>query len=87
MESLCRGGTGASNFTRSTCLTRLGLLQKASQDDAKFIATTPEVIQAIPQSLVLGTSPEIRNERLQAMFIRLVVCNGLLKRVQWVRRA
>ena len=59
-------------------------LQKASQDDAEFIATTLEVIQAISQSTVLETSLEISNEGLKAMFMRLVVCNGLLERVQWV---
>ena len=63
----------------------LDLLQKASQDDAEFIATTLEVIQAISQSPALGNSPEISHEGLQAMFMRLVVCNGLLERVQWVR--
>ena len=65
----------------------LDLLQKASQDDAEFIATTLEVIQAISQSTALVTSPEVSNEGLQAMFMRLVVCSGLLERVQWVRRA
>ena len=43
------------------------------------------MIQAISQSADLGTSAEISNEGLQAMFMRLVVCNGLLERVQWVR--
>ena len=84
---MCRGDTGASNFTRSTCFTLPRPLAKASQDDAEFIATTLEVIQAISHSTSLGTSPEVSNEGLQAMFMRLVVCNGLLKRVQWVRRA
>ena len=63
----------------------LDLLQNASQDDAEFIATTLEVIQAISRSPVLGTSPEISHERLQAMFMRMVVCNELLERVQWAR--
>ena len=62
----------------------LDLLQEASQDDAEFIATTLEVIQTISQSASLESSAEISNEGLQAMFMRLVVCNGLLERVQWV---
>ena len=63
----------------------LDLLQKACQDDAEFIATTLEAIQAISHSTGLGTSQEVSNEDLQAMFMRVVVCNGLLERVQWVR--
>lgn len=63
----------------------LDLLQKASQDDAEFIATTLEIIQTISQSAALGSSAEISNEGLQATFMRLIVCNGLLERVQWVR--
>ena len=63
----------------------LDLLQKASQDDAEFIATTLELTQAVSQLTVLGISPEISHGGLQAMFMRLVVCNGLLERVQWVR--
>jgi hypothetical protein len=62
----------------------LDLLQKASQDDAEFIATTLEVIQVISRSPVLGTGAKVSNDMLQAMFIRLVVCNGLLERVRWV---
>ena len=63
----------------------LDLLRRASQDDAAFIAGTLEVIQAISQSPALGASTKVSNEALQAMFMRLVVCNGLLERVQWVR--
>ena len=59
----------------------LNLLQKSAQDDAKFIAATLEAIQAISQSPVIGTDPEISNKGLQAMLMRLVVCNGLLERV------
>ena len=62
----------------------LDLLQKASHDDAGFIATTLEVIQTISQSAALGTSAKVSNEGLQAMFMRIAVCNGLLERVQWV---
>jgi hypothetical protein len=64
----------------------LDLLQKASHDDAEFITITLEVIQAISQSSALGNSVKVSNEVLQAMFMRLVVCNGLLERVRWVRR-
>lgn len=63
----------------------LDLLQKASQHDAEFIATTLEVIQAISQSSSLGNGAKVNNEALQAMFMRLVICNGLLERVRWVR--
>ena len=63
----------------------LDLLQKASQDDAGFIATTLGVIQAISQSSALGSSAKVSNEALQAMFMSLIVCNGLLERVRWVR--
>lgn len=63
----------------------LDLLQKASQHDAEFIATTLKVIQAISQSSALGNGAKVSNEALQPMFMRLVVCNGLLERVRWVR--
>ena len=63
----------------------LDLLQKASQHDAEFISITLEVIQAISQSPALGSGAKVSNEALQAMFMRLVICNGLLERVRWVR--
>src|SRR5258708_20231474 len=63
----------------------LDLLQKASQHDAEFIATTLEVIQAISQASALGNGTKVSNDALQAIFMRLVICNGLLERVRWVR--
>ena len=78
IEGLRRGDANASNFTRSTCLTLPRLLQMASQDDAEFIATTPQVIQAIFQSNALGTNPVVSNGGLQAMFMRLVYVTDFL---------
>ena len=70
IEDLCREMLAHPIVSEVLVSPRIDLLQKASQDDAEFIATTLQVIQAISQSIALGTSPGVG---FHAMFVRLAM--------------